>query len=144
MRATLLDTGPIVGLLSEADEHHETSVAAIKTAASKGRTLCTTWEVIGDVYTLFRMRFSPANSAEPALEVLRWARESAVELLATTETDHQRAAALLGLYGQLRLSYVDALLLAVAERGRVDELITVDGRHFSAVRLAHRMSVTVV
>lgn len=144
MRAALLDTGPIVGLLSEADEHHEASEAAVKAAARKGRTLCTTFEVIGEAYTLFRMRFSPAESAEPALEVLRWARESAVEVLATAEADHQRAAALLGLYSQLRLSYVDALLLAVAERHRVEELITVDGRHFGTVRLTHRMSVRVV
>lgn len=144
MRAALLDTGPIVGLLSEADEHHEPSAAAIKAAAKKGRTLCTTWDVIGEAYTLFRIRYSPADSAEPALEVLRWARESAVELLATTEADHERSAALLGIYGQLRLSYVDAFLLSVAERHRVEELITVDGRHFGAIRLRHRMTVKVV
>jgi predicted nucleic acid-binding protein len=144
VRAALLDTGPIVSLLSEADEHHKASMEAIKAAAGTGRTLCTTWEVIGEAYTRFRMRLSPPDLAEPALEVLRWARESAVELLATTESDHQRAATLLGIYGQLRLSYVDALLLAVAERHRVEELITVDARHFRAVRLTHRMSVTVV
>jgi predicted nucleic acid-binding protein len=124
VRAALLDTGPIVGLLSEEDEHHEASEAAIKAAAGKGRALNTTWEVIGEAYNVFRMRYSPANSAEPALEVLRWTRESAVKLLATAEADHQRAAALLGLYAQLRLSYVDALFLALAERHRVEELIT--------------------
>lgn len=144
MRATILDTGPIVGLLSDADEHHAASETAVKAAAAGGRTLFTTWEVIGEAYTLFRMRYSPADSAAPALEVMRWARGSAVEVLATAEADHQRAAALLALYGQLRLSYVDALLLAIAERHRVEELITVDGRHFDAVRLGHRMSVTVV
>jgi len=74
--------------------------------------------------------------------VPRWARESGIELFQTDETDHQRAAAILERYGQLRLSYVDALLLAVAERNRVEEVITVDTRHFSAVRLAHRMTVT--
>src|SRR6266571_3047915 len=52
----------------------------------------------------------------PALAVLRWARESGIELLATGEGDHQRAAAILERYSQLRLSYVDALLLAIAER----------------------------
>lgn len=144
MRAVLLDTGPIVGLLSEADEHHASTIAAIRASARKGRKLSTIWEVIGEAYTLFRTRYSPHRSAEPALAVLRWARESGIELLATGEGDHQRAAAILERYSQLRLSYVDALLLAIAERHRVDELITVDTRHFSTVRLPHRMSVTQV
>ncbi len=144
MRAALLDTGPVVGLLSEADQHHAASVAAIKTSAGKGRKLCTSWEVVGEAYTLFRMRLAPARSAGPALVVLRWARESGVEVLATVEGDHQRAAALLEQYGQLRLSYVDALLLALAERLRVEELITIDARHFGGVRLAHRLTVNIV
>ena len=141
---SLLDTGPIVGLLSQADQHHNSSVAAIRASAGKGRKLCTAWEVVGEAYTLFRMLLAPADSAEPALVVLRLARESGIELLATAEGDHQRAAVLLVRYSQLRLSYVDALLLALAERLRVEELITVDARHFGGVRLAHRLTVTIV
>lgn len=144
MRAVLLDTGPVVGLLSEADEHHAATVAAIKASGRKGRKLCTIWEVIGEAYTLFRTRYSPHRSAEPALAVLRWARESGVELLATGEGDHQRTAAILERYSQLRLSYVDASLLAIAERHRIEELITVDMRHFAAVRLQQRLTVTAV
>ena len=144
MRAVLLDTGPIVGLLSAADEHHAATIAAIRASGRKGRKLYAIWEVIGEAYTLFRMRYSPHRSAEPALAVLRWARESGVGLLASGEGDHQRTAAILERYSQLRLSYVDALLLAIAERHRVEELITVDTRHFSTVRLVHRVSVTQV
>jgi len=62
--------------------------------------------------------------------------------LPTEESDHQRAAAILERYSQLRLSYVDALLLGLAERHRIEEIITVDMRHFGAVKLAHRMTVT--
>ncbi len=144
MRAVILDTGPIVGLLSEADEHHAATIAAIRASGRKGRKLCTIWEVIGEAYTLFRTRYAPHRSAEPALGVLRWARESGIELLATGEGDRQRGAAILERYAQLRLSYVDALLLAIAERNRVEEVITVDTRRFSTVRLHHRMSVTQV
>ena len=142
MQAVLLDTGPIVGLLSDDDEHHDASVAAIGASGRKGRKLCTTWEVVGEAYTLFRMRIAPARSAETALVVLRWAKESGIELLPTEESDHQRAAAILERYSQLRLSYVDALLLGLAERHRMEELITVDMPHFGAVKLSHRMTVT--
>jgi uncharacterized protein len=144
VRAVLLDTGPIVGLLSEADEHHAPTIAAIRASGRRGRKLCTIWEVIGEAYTLFRTRYSPHRSAEPALAVLRWARESGIELLATGEGDHQRVAGILERYSQLRLSYVDALLLTIAERNRVEELITVDSRHFGAVRLQQRLTVTAV
>lgn len=144
MRAVLLDTGPIVGLLSEADEHHAPTLAAIRATGRRGRKLCTIWEVIGEAYTLFRTRYSPHRSAEPALAVLHWARESGIDILATGEGDHQRVAAILERYSQLRLSYVDALLLAIAERHGVEGLITVDTRHFSTVRLTHRILVTQV
>ena len=144
MQAAILDTGPIVGLLSDLDEHHAASVAAIAASGRKGRKLCTSWEVVGEAYTLFRMRIAPAHSAKAASVVLRWAKESGIELLPTEESDHQRAAAILQGYRQLRLSYVDALLLGLAERHRAEELITVDMRHFGAVKLAHRMAVTKV
>ncbi len=142
MQAVILDTGPVVGLLSEADEHHAASVSAIAASGRRGRKLCTTWEVVGEAYTLFRTRIAPGRSAEAALVVLRWAKESGIELLAVDESDHKRAAAILERYSQLRLSYVDALLLAIAERHRMEELITVDLRHFGAVKVAHRMTVT--
>ena len=144
MRAVILDTGPVIGLLSEDDEHHTATVAALKASGRRGRKLCTIWEVIGEAYTLFRTRIASARSADAALVVLHWARESGIELLQTGESDHQRAAAILERYSQLRLSYVDSLLMAIAERHRVEELMTVDRRHFSTVRLAHRMSVTPV
>jgi predicted nucleic acid-binding protein len=144
VRSSLLDTGPVVGLLSAGDEHHAPTVAAIKASADQGRSLCTTWEVVGEAYTLVRVRLSPPTSAAPALVVLRWARESGIQILAASEGDHERAAAILERYSDQRLSYVDALVLALAERHRVEELITVDGRHFRAVRLAHPLVVTVV
>ena len=102
MQAVILDTGPIVGLLSDDDEHHSASVAAIGASGRKGRKLCTTWEVVGEAYTLFRMRIAPARSAEAALVVLRWAKESGIELMPTEERDHQRAAAILERYSQLK------------------------------------------
>src|SRR5260370_18952155 len=119
----MLNTGPIGGLLWDDDEHHAASVAAIGASGRKGRKLLTTWEVVGEAYTLFRMRIAPARSAEAALVVLHWAKESGIELLPTEESDHQRAAAILERYSQLRLSYVDALLLGLAERHRMGELI---------------------
>ena len=52
----MLDTGPLIGLLSGEDEHHTASIAAIQASGRRGQKLCTIWEVVGEAYTLFRMR----------------------------------------------------------------------------------------
>lgn len=112
-------------------------------SAARGRAVCTTWEVVGEAYTLLRLRIAPARAAE-ALAVLRWAGGSTVTILGADEHDHQRAADLLEQYGEQRMSYVDALTLAIAERHQVEEVLTVDGGHFPAVRLTSAPAVTVV
>jgi predicted nucleic acid-binding protein len=131
-------------LLSANDAHHQAAIAALTASSELGRSLSTTWEVVGEAYTLLRMRASPERSAEPALVVLRWARESGVNVLTTTIDDHDRAGNMLRQYSDHRLSYVDALVLAIAERCRVEEILTADERHFRAVRLAHQATITVV
>ncbi|MFN2463244.1 MAG: type II toxin-antitoxin system VapC family toxin [Candidatus Dormibacteria bacterium] len=144
MRAAMLDTGPIVGLLHAGDAHHDRSVSALKESASQGRALCTTWETIGEAYTLIRLRLARPGDAGPALVVLRWARESGVVVMKAGDSDHARAAAILEEYGDHPLSYVDAIVLALTERHRVEEVITVDQRNFGPIRLDHDPSITVV
>lgn len=144
MRAALLDAGPVIGLLYAPDPHRPASVEAVRAAGSAGRRICTTWEAIGEAYTVIRVRLAESRRSEAALDVLRWAWESGVTILGTEEEDHERAAQILRQGIDHRLSYFDGLLMAVAERREVSELITVDGAHFRAVRLAHTPTVTVV
>lgn len=139
MRATMLDTGPIVGLLRADDPDHQASVDALRRSAETGHRLTTIWEVVGEAYTLIRYRF--AANATPALTVLRWA--GTADVLTSEATDHSRASSILARHSDLRLSYVDALLLAVAERHRIDEILTLD-QELGAVRLARPVAVTVL
>lgn len=144
MRAALLDTGPVVAFVSRDDVHHSSTVRALRRSAEKGRALCTSWEVIGEAYTLCRVRGVPVPSAALAQAVLRWAWESAVTVLGASESDHSRTADILSRHADQRLSYVDGLLLAIAERYAVEEVLTVDGSHFPAVRLTNAPLITVV
>jgi predicted nucleic acid-binding protein len=144
VRISLLDTGPVVAFLSTADVHHDTTIRALRASDTAGRRFCTSWEVVGEAYTLMRIRGAPNASGALALEVLRWAWESGVTILGATESDHSRAGDVLGQHPGLRLSYVDALLLALAERHQAEEVVTADGHHFPAVSLAHTPTVTVV
>lgn len=99
--------------------------------------------MIGEAYALCRVRGVPAPSAVLAQAVLRWAWESAVTVLGAGEVDHSRTAEILTKHADRRLSYVDALLLAIAERYAVED-VTVDGSHFRVVRLNHAPMITVV
>ena len=139
MKLAVLDTGPVVAWLRADDADHVASMTAIKRSAGEGRVLATTWEVIGEAYTLIRYRF--ARDATPALEVLRWAET--INVLSTEGEDRARAHGILSRHRDLRLSYVDALLLAVSERRRADEIVTLD-HELTAVRLAPPVHVTVV
>src|SRR5450830_1128294 len=59
----------------------------------------------------------------------------AVETLETA--DYSRAADLIRAYADLTLGFVDASIVAMAERLDIDTLLTTDRRHFSVVRPAH-------
>jgi predicted nucleic acid-binding protein len=139
VRLTILDTGPIVGWLRADDPDHKASVEALRRSAEAGRRLATTWEVVGEAYTLMRHRLS--KTATPALQVLRWA--ATAHVLGAEQADQVRAHALLARHLDLKLSYVDALVLAVAERSRADEIITLDAE-LTAVRLSRPTQVTVL
>jgi predicted nucleic acid-binding protein len=60
-----------------------------------------------------------------------------VTVLGSVEEDHERASQILEQCADRRLSYFDGLLMAVAERREVTELVTVDAAHFQGVRLRH-------
>lgn len=136
MHTTLLDTGPIIAWLRARDPDHRPSAGAIADRARRGR-LATIWEVVGEAYTVMRRR----ADARSALRVLDWA--NTVDRLPVEPSDRDRCQELLRRHPDLRLSYVDALLLAVAERLRARELLTLDAE-LSAVRLRSGLLVTVL
>jgi len=142
VRAALLDAGPIIGLVYHPDPHSQACVSAVRASAAAGRRICTTWEAVGEAYTVIRTRIA-ASQPPQALKVLRWAWESGVTVLGTSDEDHERAGQLLTQNADLRLSYFDGLLMAVAEARKVSEVITVDGDHLRGVALAHQPAVTV-
>jgi len=141
VRSVVLDTGAVVGLLHDGDDHHDSAVEGLKRSAERGRALVTIWEVVGEAFTLIRTRISGRRHSEQALTVLSWAQESAVIIEQSAEADQRRAIELLRSHTALRLSYVDALLLAICERLGAEEVLTVDG-YLAAVRLSSHIEIS--
>ena len=54
-----------------------------------------------------------------------------------TVDDYERGAELVAKYRDLPLDAVDALVVATAERLRINAVATIDHRHFSVVRPLH-------
>lgn len=130
-------------MLHDRDVHHGSAVAAIRHSVAQGRALATTWEVVGEAFTLIRTRIAPRRRRAPAMTVLDWAEESGVIIVQSAEADQRRTIEILRAHADVGLSYVDALVLAVADRLSAEELLTVDS-HLGAVRLDRTLIVTVV
>ncbi len=137
MITTLLDTGPVVAFLRAEDPRHANCLNAISQVSTKGRVV-TLREVVSEAYTLIRMRFSSTNGAG---EVLSWART--LHHLAPEPRDHDRAEALLLGHRDLKLSYVDALIMAVGEHYKVDTILTTD-HELAATRLDSPIEIVVI
>lgn len=60
------------------------------------------------------------------------------------DTDYRRAAEPVRQYGDLPLGTTDASVVALSERLRVNEIATLDRRHFSVVRPRHVPALTLM
>jgi predicted nucleic acid-binding protein len=94
--------------------------------------------VVGEV--AFRAGTRSGPRAEAA--VLRSLRDSDVE--APTPADYERMAELVEEYADFPLGAVDASVIALAERLDTDVVVTLDRRHFGAVRPRHRDALTLL
>ncbi|MEN3539381.1 PIN domain-containing protein [Microbispora sp. ZYX-F-249] len=66
------------------------------------------------------------------------------ELTELHPRDVDRAARLVEGYAGLRLGFVDASVIALAERMRIDRVATIDRRHFTVVRPRHVLALTLL
>jgi predicted nucleic acid-binding protein len=123
----LVDTGPIVAILSESDEHHETCVAQLQRI--RGRLL-TCWPVITEAAWLLR--------AYPLAigRLLSCFNGRPFELASLNEADLPGIAAILTRYKGLGIQLADASLAHLANREEIGTIFTLDRRDFGVLRRA--------
>lgn len=131
----MLDTGILYALADADDAWHARAVALVDDSRD---VLTTPATVVPEVTHLLRERLGA--DVEQRFVASLAAGELLVEPLSTA--DLIRTAALMR--QRPDIGFVDASLVAVAERLKVDRIATTDRRHFASIVPAHRMAFTLV
>ena len=126
-RAVFVDTSAWFALTDASDSDHGAAERTFRRLASDGRRLCTTNHVVGETYTLLRMRLG----ARTAHEFLTRARETRRVERVFVEAEWETAAEeLLAQYGDQDFSYVDATSFVAMRRLALVEAFAFD-HHFA-------------
>jgi predicted nucleic acid-binding protein len=131
----IVDTGILFALADRSDAWHARARAYVQSSPD---VLLAPVTILTEVAYLLRHRIGP--EAELALATSLADGELAVENLGAK--DWTRARDLMRTYAWL--GFVDATVVAIAERLKVRTLATTDRRHFGAVRPAHVKCFTLV
>ncbi|WP_432923580.1 type II toxin-antitoxin system VapC family toxin [Microbispora sp. CA-135349] len=136
----VVDTGPIVAATFLDDKNHERCVQEFVRLKEANRPLLVPSFVAAEsCYMLGRLGGPKAEAAFVRLLESGWFR-----LVDLTESDLARIAVLVERYHDLPLGAADASVVAVAERTRIAEVMTVDVRDFSVVRPIHTPAFTLL
>jgi predicted nucleic acid-binding protein len=124
----LIDTGPIVAILLDSDEHHEVCVEQLRHITGP---LLTCWPVITEAAWLLRAY------PEAIRRLLASFHGRPFELVPLDETDLPGVASILAKYKSLGIQLADASLLHLANREGIELMFTLDRRDFGVLRLPH-------
>jgi len=120
----------LFAVAEETDEWH----GRMKAWLTSTRTpLVVPTTVVQETAYFFGLRRGPLAEAAFVRALLR--DGFAVEAL--EQADLERAAALMERYADFPIGFVDASIVAIAERLDIRELLTTDRRHFGVIRPAH-------
>ncbi len=134
---TIADTGPLYALIDKADSWHE---RVRVWWAAEPRRIVIPVTVLPEVSYLLQTRISPAAE----LAFIRAVADGDFVTEPLEVEDVARATALMQEYADLPLGFVDATVLATAERLGAREILTTDRRHFGVLRPRHRRSIALV
>jgi predicted nucleic acid-binding protein len=131
----LVDTGPLVAILSPRDQFHETCTEALKDLAPP---LYTCWPVLTEAAWL--LRYDP-SAVEKLLQAATF---GLYRILQLDETDGMEIAAILKKYRRLKPQLADAALVHLARREHIETVFTVDHRDFRIYRPAPNKTFRIV
>ena len=125
-KRVLLDTGPLVALLTASDSNHR---LCLQTFSQIAPPLLTCWPVITEAAWLLRKQHRP-------IERMMQAQAAGMfEILPLVEQDLKAISEVMVRYEATGLQLADASLVHLAERETLRTVFTLDRRDFSIIRL---------
>jgi predicted nucleic acid-binding protein len=133
---SIADTGFIVALIDRQDSYHQD----VKAIYLQQKEIIVPQSVLAEVaYLLGR-----AAGISAVVKFLRSLKTSRFELTALTEEDIARIGDVLEEYQDSRIDFVDASVMAIAERLNLTIVLTLDRRDFSLYRPQHCPAFTLL
>jgi uncharacterized protein len=133
----LVDSGPLYAYVDADDRHHAASLDLLETHPGP---LIVPVLVVTEVAYLLATRLGP----EPEVRFLGDLAAGTFSIEPVAAGDWLRIAELVARYRDLPLGTVDASVVTTAERLGVQEVATIDHRHFSVVRPRHVAAFTLL
>ncbi len=131
----LIDTGPIVAILSKADQHHQRCVAEL---ASLRPPLLTCWPVVTEAQWLLR------HDQIAVAGLFRAFQTGLLALLPVDETAMPWLDDFLHRYRKIEPDLADATLVHLAEREGISTVFTLDQRDFTIYRYAKTRRLKII
>ncbi len=123
----LIDTGPIVAMLSDRDDHHD---RCVEQSRELPRRLFTCWPVGTEAAFILR------NAAGAVDGLLRRVSAGDLAILPLTASDAESVRWILAKYRDQQFDLADVCLMHLANRDGIEHVFTIDKRHFSVFRNA--------
>jgi predicted nucleic acid-binding protein len=128
--SALLDTGVLYALVDRSDKWHDASVRCL--SDYRDDVLIPAPVITEACFLIDRAGGAPAISRFLQLLV-----SSAWQVCALLEQDYTQASSVLDQYADSRIDFVDAAVIAIAERLRIRTIFTLDRRDFGMYRPTH-------
>jgi predicted nucleic acid-binding protein len=135
MKRVLVDTGPLVAILSSTDQHHEICVETLRHLPGP---LLSCWPVMTEAAWLLRAY------PRAVQQLLRSADSGFLELLPLAGAEAKAIAEVMKSYADIQPQLADAALVYLADREGIDTIFTLDRRDFSVHRSAGKRPFRIV
>jgi predicted nucleic acid-binding protein len=133
----IVDSGVLIAAADVDDQYHQSCVQLFEERRDE-------FVVPATVVVEVCWMLSRHVSEELELDLLASIAEGELRVEALERTDYARTKELVTTYADFPLGMVDGSVVAIAERLRVNEVATLDHRHFTVVRPAHVPALTLL
>ena len=131
----LVDTGPLVAILSKRDQHHARCIKALQEIEPP---LLTVWPVMTEALWLLRSSPSAIQGLVKSFDGKR------LGLLSMDESSLEWLGRFLGRYRNIGAQLADAALMYLAEHQDFETIFTLDRRDFSVYRMRGSGTVRII